>query len=160
MPLSQAFPLNVSNPPTGFVRVAPNYVLAKPQIVIIPFYGAGIADDVVRNVDFSTALGQATGKAKFVHLKLNFIILSTGVLNNYSNIHGATYYDAGITELDFADAGEKEWAVLAVGTTISNKDEFLIQPVDSTGKGHCKFNDGVAGATGNSVSAEIIGYWD
>ena len=152
---------NNSIAPAGFTRVAPNFVLAKPQAIIVPFYGAGIADNVCRNVSFVAALGAALGIAKYVLLDITLTIFSTGVIGNTSKIHGASYYSgACVTQLDLCDGEYYEANAIVVGTQVQNVGQKMIVPVDTLGFGRVKFSDSVAGATGNSVSAVLIGYWD
>lgn len=148
---------NLSTPPTGWIRVAPNFVLASPQTIV--FTWPTYTNNVLTQVDFSQALGAAAGIPHVVLVKVTNTVGNAG-LNVESVVHTASYWDAGSDELDAISSIFMSNNALGVGIAGRMGGQKLMVPVDATSKGWIRANDGHNGATGSMESAMIIGYWD
>ncbi len=148
---------NLSTPPSGWTRVAPNFVLASPQRVV--FTWPTNPNNVLKQVNFSEALGAAAGIPHVVLVKIVDIVGTSGV-NTYSSVHTASYWDAGNTELDAISSIFLSSAALGEGVAGRMGGQKLMIPVDASSRGYIKANDGYSGATYSEQSAILIGYWD
>ncbi|MDE2021305.1 MAG: hypothetical protein KGJ13_13300 [Patescibacteria group bacterium] len=147
---------NLSTPPTGFIRIAPNQVIANPRL-LLPAW------NIVAGLNTYAPGAQVPSAAKYLMLTIAFTFFGDGVVGDVSGFGFHTTFDATGTNL--ADSGTFSFtnqAALVAGSELGRASimrgifpVFLVAGTPTIG-----LTVAVIGGTFSNVQPKLTGYYD